>query len=41
MRVRVHACTCAVAAAFADNLARYEAGGVAALQHVFDWDTGY
>ena len=30
-----------VAAAFADNLERYEAGGVAALEHVFDWESGY
>ena len=30
-----------VAAAFADNLARYEEGGVPALQHVFDWEAGY
>lgn len=30
-----------VASAFADNLERYEAGGAAALQHVFDWKSGY
>lgn len=30
-----------VAKAFADNFARYEAGGVAAVQNVFDWESGY
>lgn len=30
-----------VAGAFADNLARYESGGAAALRHVFDWGSGY
>ena len=30
-----------VAAAFEANLARYEAGGVDALEHVFNWESGY
>jgi len=30
-----------VAAAFADNLSRFEEGGVVALRHRFRWDAGY
>jgi len=30
-----------VAAAFAANLARFEEGGVGALEGVFSWDNGY
>ncbi len=30
-----------VADAFAENLARFEQGGVAALHHSFDWESGY